>query len=98
MRDQVTSRFLGDPTGRGLTFMGIQERFDFDVDRLGNLLGWPRLAAHRTNVNKSREYASRSLDDDVRSEIARLNPADMDLYGAVVSGRWRPDLSNAESA
>lgn len=91
VRDQVTMRFLGDPTARGLAFIGIQERFDEDLDRLGNLLGWPPLAAPRSNANQSPEYASRSVDEDVRSEIARLNPADMDLYDAVVSGRWRPD-------
>ena len=92
MRDVVTRRFLGDPRGRCLAFIGIQERFDHDLDRLGSMLGWPPLAAPRSNVNQSREYASRTVADDVRSEIAGLNPADMDLYEAVLTGRWKPSL------
>jgi hypothetical protein len=91
MRDQVTSRFLGEPAARGLAFIGIQERFDQDLQRLSARLGWPRLEAPRTNVNQSREYAARSIDGETRAEIARLNPADMDLYEAVLSGRWKPD-------
>jgi hypothetical protein len=90
-RDQVTSRFLGDPAARGLAFLGVQERFDEDLGRLGALFGWPALQAPRTNVNQSREYAERSLDEAVRSEIARLNPADMHLYEAVLTGRWTAD-------
>jgi hypothetical protein len=91
MRDVVTRRFLGDPAGRDLTFIGIQERFDEDLDRLGSLLGWPSTQAPRSNVNLSPEYVARSVGEAVRSEIARLNPADMELYESVVSGTWQPD-------
>jgi hypothetical protein len=90
MRDQVTIRFLGDPAGRGLAFIGILERFDEDLTRLRTLLDWPPLAAPRSNVNESREYLARSVDEDVRSEIAALNPADVALYETVLTGRWRP--------
>jgi hypothetical protein len=90
-RDQVTSRFLGDPAARALAFLGVLERFEEDLSRLGTLLGWPALQAPRTNVNLSREYAERSLDEAVRSEIASLNPADMHLYEAVLTGRWTAD-------
>lgn len=92
MRDQVTMRFLGDPAGRGLAFIGILERFDEDLERLRALLDWPPLAARRSNVNESREYLARSVNDDVRSEIATLNPADMELYDAVLTGRWVPEV------
>jgi hypothetical protein len=89
MRDQVTSRFLGDPAGRGLTFIGIQERFDEDLERLRALMGWPAVRAPRANVNQNREYASRAVDHQMRAEIAALNPADTKLYEAVRSGSWR---------
>lgn len=92
MRDVVTRRFLGDPQGSGLAFIGIQERFDEDLDRLASMLGWPSLTAPRSNVNQSQEYASRSVADDLRSEIASLNPADMSLYEAVLTGRWKPSV------
>jgi hypothetical protein len=90
MRDQVTTRFLGDPRGRGLTFIGLQERFDEDLERLGELLEWPAVSARRSNVNESSAYADRSVADDTRDRIARLNPADMGLYEAVLNGRWKP--------
>src|SRR5215831_13234784 len=45
IRDQVTTRFLGDPGGSGLAFIGLQERFDEDLERLGELLEWPRVSA-----------------------------------------------------
>jgi hypothetical protein len=92
MRDNVTSRYLGDPHGRGLAFIGIQERFDRDLKRLATMLRWPEIKAPQANVNESPLYSGRSpLTDDVRAEIARLNPADMALYEAVASGRWKPD-------
>jgi hypothetical protein len=90
MRDVVTRRFLGDPTGRGLAFIGIQERFDDDLNRLGSMLGWPPVQAPRANVNESAQYAARSVPEEIRAELARLNPADMSLYEAVLSGRWKP--------
>jgi hypothetical protein len=90
IRDLATRRFLGDPGGRGLAFIGILERFDEDLQRLGTLLGWPAVQAPRTNVNESRDYATRLVSADVRSEIARLNPVDTDLYQAVLTGRWKP--------
>jgi hypothetical protein len=90
MRDQITSRFLGSPTGHGLSFIGIQERFDRDLQRLGEMLGWQRQKAPRSNVNRSALYADRRVGDRVRTQIARLNPADMELYEAVRAGRWKP--------
>jgi hypothetical protein len=91
MRDQVTSRFLGDPSASGLAFIGIQERFEQDLEALGTMLGWPRIKASRSNVNQSREYSARSISDEVRSELAALNPSDMELYESVLAGRWRSD-------
>ncbi len=93
MRDQITARFLGDPTGRGMGFIGIQERFDEDLDQLGKVLGWPAVSAARSNVNASRSYLDQHLEDGVRAQIARLNPVDMDLYEAVLTGRWRSAYS-----
>jgi hypothetical protein len=90
IRDQVTSRFLGDPDGRDLAFIGIQERFDEDLARLGDILRWPSLTARRINVNESSSYAARSISAAARSEIEMLNPADMNLYEAVQTGRWQP--------
>jgi hypothetical protein len=89
-RDEVTRQFLDDPAGGGLAFIGIQERFDEDLERLGALLGWPPVKAQPSNVNQSGEYLARSVDARVRSEIARLNSADMALYEAVLTGRWKP--------
>jgi hypothetical protein len=93
MRDQVTRRFIGTSNGAGLTFIGIQERFDEDLSRLRTLLGWPAVEAPRVNVNETAAYASRSIDSDFRDEIARLNPNDMRLYQSVLEGRWRPARS-----
>ncbi len=90
MRDQITSRFLGDRTGRGLAFIGIQERFEKDLKRLGRLLGWPRVKIPMQNVNQSAMYTRRPADSRVRAEIERLNPADTALFNAVVDGRWKP--------
>jgi hypothetical protein len=91
LRDQITSRFLGDQTGRGLGFIGLQERFDVDLRRLGKLLGWPRTIATRENVNSSAMYTARKVDTRVRREIEKLNPADMALFNAVLEGRWKAD-------
>jgi hypothetical protein len=91
-RDQVTMGFLGHPAGRGLAFIGLLERFEEDLNRLRKMLDWPSGPAPRSNLNESPEYRARSVGDDVRSEIAALNPADMELYEAVLAGRWTPEI------
>ena len=91
IRDQVTRQFVGSSAGRGLSFIGIQERFDDDVARLGRLLGWPPVQVPRENVNVSAAYRDRSVDGEMRAAIAALNPADTSLYQAVVEGRWRKE-------
>src|SRR5262249_55136498 len=62
MRDQVTSRFLGSHDARDLTFIGLQERFDEDLERLAALLGWPHVSSARSKVNTSPLYPGRSGD------------------------------------
>jgi hypothetical protein len=92
MRDQITCRFLGGPAGADLSFIGLQERFDEDLKRLGSLLGWPEVKAPRSNVNRSPIYEGRSLNRKVRADIERLNPSDMELYNDVLEGRWKPQV------
>lgn len=88
MRDQVTRWFLDSSDGRGLAFIGLQERFDEDLARLAALLGWGPVEAPRVNVNQNAGYVGQSIDLATRAEIARLNPSDLGLYQAVLERRW----------
>lgn len=82
MRD-VQSRLLGAVPVSALAFVGLTERYD-DSIRLFRQAFAPDLVIHaqRTNANPERTTEGYELADDVRTLIAELNRADVELYEA----------------
>ena len=80
MRDIVTRHYLDGFDLADLAFVGISERFDSEVARLAEVLGWPPVAPARVNQTTSAEYQPEEVPAKVRREIEGLNQGDIELY------------------
>lgn len=72
------TKFLEGIEISDLAFIGFTERYEDDVQELGNILKWSNTVSVNHNATGSM-YKTR-VDEDIRREIARLNSADIDLY------------------
>ena len=80
MRD-VQSRLLGEVPVDALAFVGITERYDDSLELFRSIFGLSLEAqAAREHVNPERNGDRYQLDPAVRSLIAELNAADVQLY------------------
>lgn len=84
MRDAVSRTFLRGLERDDLAFVGLQERFDDDLRRLGRLLEWPADARPARVAVENRTGASEQMLADLSAgAVARLrdlNAADLALY------------------
>jgi hypothetical protein len=88
VRDQMSRVFLRSYTLDDLHFVGIVERYDDDLERLGALLGWPRVDAMHVNRTSAPGYDGK-LDPGLVAAIRELNPADVALYEDALHRRER---------
>ncbi len=70
------SKFLSGRALEDFAFVGIQEHYQADLQRLAQLLEWPTAPHFRHNVTGKRYEVS----TDLRKQIASYNEADMILY------------------
>jgi hypothetical protein len=84
MRD-VQSRFLGEVPVARLAFVGLTERYDESIDLFRRAF-YPDLSAlaEQTNANPERTGERYELEPATRSEVERLNAADVELYQAAI--------------
>jgi hypothetical protein len=87
MRDVVTRVFLSGWSLADCFFVGIQEHFDADLERLGALMGWLSVTAARANRTATEGYEGFSLDTATARQIRRLNEADVALYEEALARR-----------
>jgi hypothetical protein len=80
MRDIVATHYLRGYDLSDLSFVGITEHFEIELQRLAAFLHWPRVAAPRVNPTTHEDYVGGQVPEEVRLEIARLNSLDMELY------------------
>ena len=75
------SDFLDGISLEELSFVGITEHFAEDLKEMSSKLGWPKVA-EPPRVNDNNEYRSLAAppDENVLSEIKRLNQRDILLY------------------
>lgn len=89
MRDAISRTFLHGIEREDLAFIGLQERFDEDLGRLGRLLGWPAGSipdrAEVENRTGRSEQMLRELSAAAVARLQALNAADLELY------RWARD-------
>lgn len=86
MRNVLSRIFLRDCHLEDFAFVGIQERFSDDLQRLAGLLGWPEgLPVGEENRNAHAGYGARTLSRVEREEIAALNAEDAALYQEALS-------------
>ncbi len=86
-RQNTMSNFLSGIDPSELFFVGITERFDSDVKRLGQMLGW-ETPIPEIFENKGTDYYSNidvptkfeDISGDMRSVIKDLNAKDVELY------------------
>lgn len=85
MRD-VQSRLLGEVPVDALAFVGITEHYDDSLELFRRIFGLGlEPGADREHVNPERSGDRYQLDPGVRSLIAELNAADVQLYPRVVT-------------
>jgi hypothetical protein len=80
MQNVVTKTFLND-------FIGVQEFFAQDLERLQKMMGWQIQSVPVENRTADRKYATFQPDADIIRKISALNEADMDLYRTTLSRR-----------
>lgn len=79
------SDFLAGATLEDFFFIGIQEHFEEDIQRLGGMLGWPEVQVRDLNKN-SRVSEPSSAE---WAEISRLNSDDLVWYEQALQWRTR---------
>lgn len=87
LRDIVTRVFLRGWALADCFFVGIQEHFAEDLERLRVLMGWPSTDAVRENRTASEGYGDFTLDAETKRHIRRLNEADVALYEEALARR-----------
>ena len=75
LRKEVAS-YIGGFNPERFFFVGIVERYEFDVQKLAALLDWPEIPSVRENVTMDKPHVSLEL----RDEIARLYSEEVTLY------------------
>lgn len=70
------SKFLSGRSLEDFAFVGIQEHYEADLQRLAQLLNWP-LAPHFKHNVTGKSY---EVSTDIRRQIAAYNEEDMRLY------------------
>ena len=86
-QQNTMTQFLSGIVPENIFFIGITERFDLDVKKLGELLGWsgdiPQVMENKgTNYYENTEVPTKydNITDNMRSKIRDLNMDDINLY------------------
>lgn len=79
------SDFLAGATPEDFFFIGIQEHFGEDIQRLGGMLGWPEVQVR--DLNKNSRVSDPSPEE--WAEISRLNSDDLVWYEQALQWRTR---------
>jgi hypothetical protein len=95
-RINVMSKFLEGIDLNELFFLGFQEDFASDLERLQMKLEWPRAAVDsnlRLNDNRAVKKQAHEVERHIIDRIAELNQKDINLYHSALefkkSGRWQ---------
>lgn len=72
------NRFFGDYTVKDFYFIGITERYNEDMRRLSELMGWRSYQVH--HLNKSRNYENVILTKELRERIYKRMPREYEMY------------------
>jgi hypothetical protein len=91
-RDEINrnrmSKFLAGADLETFDFIGLQEEYEKDLERLAVLLGWESYPNPRHNVTRNRP----GVDPEVIAEIRELNSQDYSLYAHAL--KWREKHAN----
>jgi hypothetical protein len=87
MRNILSDIFLRDFKPADFDFIGIQEFFAEDLAELARMMEWKIQTAPIENKGDARESARLECDPGLLREIADLNEADMQWYGAATARR-----------
>lgn len=68
-------KFLSGISFESLFFVGVMERFEQDVGKLGEMLDWPPI-----NIPKMNQGLAVETDREIRKKILALNQEDYSLY------------------
>lgn len=92
-RRNVMSKTIEGIKAEDIFFIGITERFNDDIIKLGKLLEWPEDIPQITENKGTRYYNNpeipteyKQITDDMRMNIRELNFDDVNLYEKIVFG------------
>lgn len=66
-------------------FIGITERFDYDVDRLSSMMGWKK--NRKYFENKTIKKNNINLTASERKELNSIMESEMDIYKKILKGK-----------
>ena len=72
------NRFFGDYAIKDFRFIGITERYNEDMKRLSEIMGWRGYQVH--HLNKSRNYENIILTKELRERIYKRMPREYEMY------------------
>lgn len=78
----VQSNFLQEAPLENFAFIGIQDKFESELDRLSNTMGW-KVKNNSHNITQNKRNRAEH-DADIIALIEKLNSKDIDLYNRVV--------------
>ena len=78
MLENEFNTYIGDYSYKDFYFIGITEKYSFDLHRLSKLLGWNRFKTH--NINKSKNNENIQITDDMRQIIYKKLHKEYELY------------------
>jgi len=88
-RDEINrnrmSKFLAGIDLNQFAFIGLQETYEADLERLAGILGWNSYPNLKHNVTAARPM----VDPEVLAEIRELNSDDYKLYAEAIEWRAR---------
>ncbi|MEQ8840267.1 MAG: hypothetical protein RIB98_04750 [Acidimicrobiales bacterium] len=88
IRSEFESQYVGGLAPRDFAFIGITERYETDLARLADLLGWSTTGAvAQTNVTPG---ARSVIDDDTREAILDAHALEHEWYQAALTPRRPP--------
>jgi len=70
--------FFGDYIVKDFLFIGIVERYDEDMKKLSELMGWGKYQVH--HLNRSLNYEKIVLTKELRERICRRMPKEYEMY------------------
>ena len=89
LRNILYRTFLRDQSLESFAFIGIQEHFAEDMDRLARMMNWRKRHLPKQNRTEHSDYKAAPLDPDTEKRLRALNAADLEIYEQALQIRAR---------